>query len=150
MSDDLLKFTLSVLLIGALYCVLIYTTTEAFEGGAASAPDQPATTCTLGFWCPVSSGGQKAYPCPGGTYGASTGLTDPTKCSWCQAGCVCNEGSITACPEPCPAGYYCVDGTGGSTIPILCPQGYYCPVSSIAPVICPAGVFCPPGTTSAG
>ena len=110
--------------------------------------DSPALSCTPGYWCPTASGGAKAYPCPGGTYGSEPKLTSP-KCSGnCDAGCVCNEASTKSCQEPCPAGYYCVSGTGGVSPPIICPQGYYCPEKTETPIVCPPGVFCQAGTSS--
>ena len=116
------------------------------------APATPGTPCQAGFWCPQASGGTKAFPCPGGTYGTKTGLKDPQCTGYCKAGCVCKEASTVECPAPCPIGYYCVKGTGGPTPPIICPQGYYCPVGSdgaaVGPKICPPGVFCPLGTSS--
>lgn len=136
---------LLLIIISVLY--YIYRIHESFIG---TAPNQPAIPCSPGYWCPASSSGSKDHACPGGTYGSASGLTLPSCSGPCKAGCVCDDGSITACPTPCPAGYFCVEGTGGSgTPPIMCPQGYYCPISSTAPIICPTGAFCPPGTTSA-
>ena len=104
--------------------------------------------CKTGHWCPALGGGEEMYLCPGGTYGSSTGLTVPTCSGKCQAGCVCEAGSVANCPGPCPAGYYCLEGTGGPILPIICPQGYYCPSKSTQPTLCPAGKYCPPGTIS--
>jgi hypothetical protein len=119
-----------------------------FEGFSNAGEAIQAVKCPAGFWCPVSSSGSQQFRCPGGTYGESTGLSNPACSGFCKAGCVCDEGSTNSCQEPCPAGYYCVQGTGGSVSPIICPVGYYCPVSSSEPVICPEGMYCPAGTSS--
>ena len=152
-----------ILLLVITICIIlyIYLINESFEGStldnksssdkriSGSPPDQPATPCPPGFWCPASSSGSKNQKCPGGTYGNSTNLTNPACSGKCKAGCSCPEASTSECENPCPAGYFCVEGTGGTAAPpILCPQGYYCPLSSAAPIICPEGIFCAPGTTS--
>jgi hypothetical protein len=139
------KYTLLIIII---LCVIgyIYLINESFEG---TPPAQVATPCAQGFWCPTSSSGSKDNKCPGGTYGASTNLTNPACSGKCKAGCDCPEASTSQCEKPCPPGYFCVEGTGGTAAPpILCPEGYYCPESSPLPTICPEGVYCPPGTTS--
>jgi hypothetical protein len=126
--------------------IFIYLIREPFDG---TPPVQNATPCAPGYWCPATSSGSKEHKCPGGTYGSSSNLTIPACSGFCKAGCSCPEGSTSACEQPCPAGYFCVQGTGGTAAPpIICPQGYYCPASSAAPIICPEGLSCPPGTTS--
>lgn len=135
-------FVAILVLVGAY----IYLTSEGFAGSTGAV--QTATPCNPGYWCPASSGSNKALPCPGGTYGSSAGLSKPTCTGKCNAGCACAEGSTEPCQAPCPAGYFCVEGTGGSAVPpIICPAGNYCPISSSAPIPCPNGVFCPAGTT---
>ena len=113
---------------------------------------EPSTTtgipCKEGHYCPVQNGGEEMNQCPGGTFGSSAGLTGPECSGQCKSGCVCPAGSTTDCPSPCPAGYYCLDGTGGAVVPIICPQGYYCPSGAYTPTICPAGQYCPAGTAS--
>jgi hypothetical protein len=129
--------------------ILFYLNNEGFsESTYGAAPDTPGQPCQAGFWCPEASGGSKGYPCPGGTYGNTTMLVKPSCSGYCNAGCVCKEASTEQCPAACPAGYYCVEGTGGATPPIICPQGYYCPESTSVPKSCPAGVFCAAGTSS--
>ena len=139
---------LLLLLIGTLLVIygLIYF--EAFANASNSGDKIQAIVCPAGFWCPVSSGGSQQHRCPGGTYGSSTGLSTPACSGFCKKGCVCDEGSRSECEEPCPPGFYCVEGTGGSTSPIICPSGYYCPESSFQPVICPEGKYCPIGTAA--
>jgi len=121
---------------------------EGFDVVASSSVASPALPCAMGYWCPISTGKNKGYRCPGGTYGSSTNLADPKCSGLCKAGCVCPEGSTQQCPTPCPAGYYCVEGTGGAVPPLICPEGYYCPKSTVSPIICPKGLICPPGTAS--
>jgi len=138
-----------VILIVVLIATLYFFQSEGFDVNTfGPAPASPGVPCSPGFWCPTASGGTKAFPCPGGTYGSEPKLTKPSCSGVCQAGCVCKEASTSACPAPCPAGYYCVAGTGGPTSPIICPQGYYCPVSTEIPIICPPGLYCPLGTSS--
>ena len=143
------KFNIKyILLIAITLCVIIYIylINESFVG---TPPDQPATPCAPGFWCPTSSAGSKDNKCPGGTYGDSPNLTNPACSGKCKAGCDCPEASTSQCEKPCPAGFFCVEGTGGTAAPpILCPEGYFCPESSAEPTVCPEGVYCPPGTTS--
>ncbi len=124
-----------ILVLVSLYAYIVY---EGFV-------DTKAALCAIGHWCPASSQTDKAAPCPGGTYGSTPGLTSPACSGKCQAGCVCNEASTSICPDPCPAGFYCIEGT---LKPVKCPKGNYCPVSSKLPTPCPTGVFCPEGTAS--
>ena len=53
------KFNIKyILLIAITLCVIIYIylINESFVG---TPPDQPATPCAPGFWCPTSSAGSK-------------------------------------------------------------------------------------------
>ena len=143
---EIWKLLLMIIGISLIIYVIIYP--EGFSNAGNAGDAITAVVCPMGFWCPVSSSGSQQFRCPGGTYGASTGLSNPACSGFCQAGCVCDEASTSACQEPCPAGYYCVEGTGGSIPPIICPVGYYCPASSSAPIICPEGKFCSVGTSA--
>jgi hypothetical protein len=145
------KISLSQALFVAILLVLglyIYMRGEGFDVDASSSIASPALPCARGFWCPISSGKNKGYRCPGGTYGSTTNLDSPQCSGNCKPGCVCPEGSVERCVKPCPAGYYCVEGTGGAVPPLICPEGYYCPQSTVDPKICPKGVVCPPGTSA--
>ena len=137
---------LIVVLIASLY---IFQMEGFAENTFGPAPNTPGIPCSRGFWCPIASGGSKAFPCPGGTYGAAEKLTTPACTGLCKEGCVCKEGSTEFCPAPCPPGYYCIAGTGGETSPIICPQGYFCSGGTFKPELCPAGMYCPLGTSSA-
>jgi hypothetical protein len=143
-----------VILIVVLSMGLYFFQSEGFDVQTfGAAPVTNGILCQAGFWCPTASGGTKAFPCPGGTYGSTPGLKVPQCTGYCKAGCVCKEASTEQCPTKCPQGYYCVAGTGGPTSPIICPQGYFCPegsdgTESVGPKICPAGAFCPLGTSA--
>ena len=138
-----------VILIVVLTASLYIFQMEGFaENTFGPAPNASGVPCSPGFWCPIASGGSKAFPCPGGTYGATPKLTEPKCSGMCDAGCVCKEGSTQQCPADCPPGYYCVAGTGGQTPPIICPQGYICEGKTSLPKACPPGIYCPLGTSS--
>jgi len=50
--------------------------------------------CPLGSYCPI--GTIVPEPCPEGTYGAATGLTDSNSCTFCDAGYFCDEKGMVA------------------------------------------------------
>ena len=81
-------------------------------------------TCPKGSYCAIGSA--VPTPCPPGTYNSITGKVDNTACLLCTAGTVCPKyGNIVANSGiPCPAGYYCPDGTSYS-YQNPCPAGYY-------------------------
>ena len=146
---QVVSWKLLLLLIGVSLVILALIYPEGFSNAGNPGDAIIAVVCPMGFWCPVSSSGSQQFRCPGGTYGASTGLSTPACSGFCQPGCVCDEASTNPCQEPCPPGYYCVEGTGGSASPpIICPVGYYCPGSTFEPIICPEGKFCSVGTRS--
>ena len=103
--------------------------------------------CDAGHYCQE---GLK-FPCPAGSYGASTGLNNSTCSGKCSPGFYCPSGSVSSttffcghpsvyCPEgsgdplPAPSGYFTVDINGvdspGSvssrSAVVICPRGYYC------------------------
>jgi len=120
--------------------IIVFYNTDYFLTG---------TLCTTGHWCPIASSVNDVFLCPGGTYGSTAQLTDPSCSGQCSPGCICPAGSTKACAKPCTAGFYCVKGTGSTeTQPIVCPKGYYCPEGSATPTACPAGVFCDVGTSA--
>jgi hypothetical protein len=47
----------------------------------------------------------------------------------------------------CPAGYFCISGTGSLTANERCPEGYFCPSGTKSPNEnrCTVGHFCPAG-----
>ena len=108
--------------------------------------------CPPGSWC---ADGVK-QPCPLGTYGVSSGLSN-SRCSGpCHAGYYCPQGSIS--PVPCAPGHWC-DGNssvscpagrygstsllGSDTCTGPCSPGHYCLAGSTSPTqnICPPGRF---------
>ena len=138
------------------YCDLNTTTTEAMtyfkvcpEGTFCDVntdfiPDLVNSYCPLGYWCAkgdVKATGGDPQPCPRGTYGTRTGLTNKYEC------------------EPCPAGVYCeekddsceVDRTCGNTCEPRelgdncdwkeCEPGYFCELGSWAPKPCGPGFY---------
>jgi len=134
------RLTILIAFIAVFFVVLVQTRlmTEAFDAAVA---------CPVGSWCPVNSVSGIQFLCPAGTYGSTAGLSDPKCTDFCDAGCVCKAGSTVKCAADCPAGFFCVKGTGGEVKPVLCPEGYYCPAKSAIPTACPAGKYCPSGTT---
>jgi len=140
MKTKLIMFALIIVLIG----IYIYLGFEGFS--SFDDREQDGTMCPPGFWCPASN---KVFPCPGGTYGDEPGLKTPVCSGPCAAGSMCPEASTTDSERPCPAGYFCVEGTGGQTSPpVICPAGFYCPSGSEEPTPCEPNVACPEGTVS--
>ena len=123
------------------------------------------TTCPLGYYCVAGQIGAFEHPCPGGTYGSSTGLSLASQCTDCDEGYYCPQGSTQQ--FECPAGTYnekknmpdiinclpCEKGFACDNIPISdvtvsdqrskCQPGYYCPQGTKSPdqFPCPAGTF---------
>ena len=127
----------------------------------------------MGHYCPVAT--TSPIPCPAGTFGNTTGLGTPLCSGLCQAGYICNTGSVSSMQTQCgDANYYCPTGTGPHPYPVS--VGYYT-FSEITPrqqgvaqldqnhllnqtltrshqAICPLGSYCtkgirrscPPGT----
>jgi len=93
------------------------------------------TPCPLGSYCSTPS---TIAPCPGGTYGATTGLTAATQCTTCPVGSYCTNGK----QYTCTGGY--TTGTGTST-PAGC---FYCPVGTYTSATNNSCTYCPAGTTS--
>ncbi|XP_077578966.1 uncharacterized protein LOC144200596 [Stigmatopora nigra] len=118
--------------------------------------------CPQGFYCP--KGSSFAQPCPEGSYGSRSGLSNRSECSPCGAGWYCSGVGLAEPSGTCKDGFYCraraifatpMDGQTGD----LCPPGSYCPPASPSPIPCPSGTFsntsglnsplgcisCPPG-----
>ena len=79
------------------------------------------------FILPIA-GSADPQPCPAGQYCQFDGLATPT--GNCTAGYYCASRAMTATPTDvatgniCPAGYYCVEGSGW---PTSCSPGTYSP-----------------------
>ena len=135
------RLTILIAFIVVFFVVLVQSRwmAESFDAAAQ---------CPAGSWCPTNSVSGIQFLCPGGTYGDKPGNSTPACNGNCKEGCVCKAGSITVCPAKCPAGFFCVTGTGGEVKPVLCPEGFYCLEGSSAPTACEAGKYCPSGTTA--
>lgn len=118
---------------------------------AASTSDD-ITICAQGYYCVAGTGSSTQYPCPTGTYGATTGLKAESECTNCTAGGSCSSGSTST--VTCSQGYYCPAGTTTST-----PSDYKAPAGSFINFTgaaseydnypCGYGKYCPTGSTAA-
>ncbi|OEH77833.1 hypothetical protein cyc_01966 [Cyclospora cayetanensis] len=102
-------------------------------------------TCPAGFFCPAGTQHKFQFPCPQGTYGVAQGAISSASCHLCLGGQLCSTPGTSAQGDlamtPCPAGYYCANGTGSVT-PTACTYGEYCPENSTLPTPCPSGYYC--------
>lgn len=146
---------IAVCIITAVVVSFVWYATSSESGGTLD-------NCAIGYYCLRET---FVFPCPGGRFGNSTGLTTSDCSGVCTAGYYCPLASITPTANLCPAGSYCPEG---SAEPILCPAGsfgnetglshsscsgscsagYYCPQGSTSAkeIICPLGSYCPDGT----
>ncbi|XP_036070832.1 sushi, von Willebrand factor type A, EGF and pentraxin domain-containing protein 1-like [Oryzias melastigma] len=100
--------------------------------------------CERGFYCP--SGSAKQRPCPSGTYGNMSGLSEEAQCVLCDPGMYCKETGSIFPTGPCDAGFVCVRGVSeaspsDSLRGFSCPLGHFCPVGTSVPKACPKGTF---------
>ncbi|GAB9469615.1 hypothetical protein Gpo141_00006888 [Globisporangium polare] len=144
---------------------------ESVDHACASCPEgfycemgsTPLTkqVCPQGYFCPEATKRASQYPCPSGTSNPLSGQKSLDACRTCPAGSYCEQGSAN--PEPCPRGYFCLEGTnsvdqypcpagtysGPQTGLIVasqclqCEVGSYCPEASSTPQNCPAGTYNP-------
>lgn len=91
-------------------------------------------------------GAQLSIPCPSGTIGNFSGLTDGSECTPCPPGYYCSTPGLLEPTGPCSPGYYCDGGAdrpnpshGGD----ICPSGFFCPQSTHIPIACPTGTYLP-------
>ncbi|KAK1786529.1 hypothetical protein P4O66_017651 [Electrophorus voltai] len=110
--------------------------------------------CEPGFYCPAGTANQK--PCPAGTYGNRSGMTEASECTPCDPGTYCAGAGSTSPTGPCTAGFLCF---GAASLPSptdnvtgsQCPPGSYCLSGSLTPTLCPKGTFSvQPGLKDAG
>jgi hypothetical protein len=100
----------------------------------------------VGHYCPA--GTDTPIPCADGTYMTNTGYDS---CWNCTPGHYCVTGLI---PDPCPAGFYCPEGTG--VVWQSCPPGTFSTMTSLWHVDnctqCTGGHYCsqPNATTVTG
>ena len=113
--------------------------------------------CTAGYYCPNATGANPyicEYPtycpqnsnmtldCPLGYMAvnhAGLRVSRSMSCRICPGGTYGNHPQRLNC-SPCPAGYYCPEGTPYPD-KYPCPKGYYCPAEVAAPQSCPAGTY---------
>ncbi|XP_029700281.1 zonadhesin [Takifugu rubripes] len=110
-------------------------------------PEQGMTLpveCKRGFYCPSASATQ--HPCPAGTYGNASRLTEKWQCSLCDPGMYCKGTGQTFPSGTCAPGFVCV---GGASEPapldspggFPCPSGFFCSAGTFVPKPCPKGTF---------
>lgn len=85
------------------------------------------TICEPGYYC-LSDGIRRK--CPGGRYGSTSGLSD------------------ALCSGPCPAGYYCPEGSSDPTLHECGNHSVYCPVGAHSPLHVSAGWYTAGGLTA--
>ncbi|PIK41162.1 hypothetical protein BSL78_21986 [Apostichopus japonicus] len=114
--------------------------------------------CPAGYYC--LNGTFDPTPCPRGTYSNDTNKAAASECYPCSGGFYCETEGLTIPTGECAEGYYCPDGTiyrePNNT---FCPVGHYCPGANSYPIPCqnntyvnythavmcldcPAGYFC--------
>ncbi|XP_071497018.1 uncharacterized protein [Diadema antillarum] len=119
------------------------------EGSDTATPEVTfkgvAGVCPEGSYCPLGS--DTPTPCPRGTFGNQTKLTNSTECTQCLYGQYCEEEGLTAPTGPCYAGFYCLRGARDPNNPVVdstsgpCPEGHYCPNGTSYPLSCEAGTY---------
>ncbi len=83
--------------------------------------------CPAGYYCPSGTAFYGHFPCPIGTFSASTSLQDETSCTQCTAGSYCDRVGLSAVAGACADGYVCSIGTTeAAPRNSFCPQNYYC------------------------
>ncbi|RUS80923.1 hypothetical protein EGW08_011304, partial [Elysia chlorotica] len=124
---------------GASYC---YTC----PAGSYCVNRDRADDCLQGYYCPEGTGAD-LQPCPLGTFGNTTGLSEVGHCTQCTGGYYCGTPGSPDVDGPCTAGYYCESGVDTATptdsnvhtgVGGECPVGSYCPRGSPLPITCPA------------
>ena len=98
-----------------------YAKIAAVRRVAIPAPDMSAGVpvvvpqpCPPGHYCPEGTGISTSFPCPAGSYFASTRNEAASNCTACTAGSYCETPGLDAVTGPCAAGHYC---TGGALAP---------------------------------
>ncbi|CAG6003426.1 unnamed protein product, partial [Menidia menidia] len=100
--------------------------------------------CERGFYCPSGSAFQR--PCPSGTYGNMSKLTEELQCTPCDPGMYCKGTGSTLPSGLCSAGFVCLGGAyepspSDSLTGYICPPGFFCPEGGFVPKPCPKGTF---------
>lgn len=108
-----------------------------------------ADICLAGYYCPEGTGAD-LRPCPTGTFGNTTGLTQGSECTLCIGGYHCSIAGSNIPNGQCSPGYYCERGVDTPTpandtahkgIGDKCPTGHYCPIGSSQPLPCAPGTY---------
>lgn len=106
------------------------------------------TTCDAGYYCLIKS--YVKYPCPYGTYRASTGAQSVDDCTACTGGKYCLDYGLIAVTGDCDAGYYCFADsyTNQPWVELAgfygrCPEGEYCEAGSSEGTPCDIGYYNP-------
>lgn len=78
----------------------------------ANAPiiDFTAHPCAAGHYCPNGTETSTSFPCPAGTYSATTRLESAANCTKCDPGKYCKTPGRTSPEGDCDAGYWCISG----------------------------------------
>jgi hypothetical protein len=92
-----------------------------------------STACPAGFLCPWAS--RAPLACPVGSFCPLRSWV-ATPCPAGTAGLLANLSSA-ACSGPCPAGYFCPQGST-SWYDFPCGRGSFCPQGSVGPTLCPS------------
>lgn len=102
-------------------------------------------TCPAGHYCP--SGSLSPSDCPIGSYSSALSLTSVEECYPCPGGSYCETSGLTSPTGQCDAGYYCRNssftkqGAFHSGNHSICPPGHYCEAGSSEPVPCDIGTY---------
>ena len=111
-----------------------------------SSEDQ-CSNCTGGFYCEKMGATSETDLCDPGWY-CTTGASTPRPNSTLDGGGICDPGH--ECPKgssfqkKCRAGYFAE--TSGKEACDPCPAGYFCPEGTVSPKECPRGHYCENGT----
>ena len=119
--------------------------------------------CAQGHYCPLGTPAPNKFPCPPGTFTASSNLTSAVECTVCPANHYCIGGE-SGPHDVCPPGHYCPEGTrlphefpcpittynrlfgqNSSASCLNCTVGHFCEEGFVTPEACPAGTYMPYG-----
>ncbi|XP_026190433.1 cell death abnormality protein 1-like [Cyclospora cayetanensis] len=109
---------------------------------ANAAADFDTQPCPVGHFC--ITGTSEKRPCPAGTAGLASNLSNSSLCLACPSGHYCPTEAIASGDQvqECSKGKYCNPGTKGEDEQVICPVGYYCPKTSSTPIPCKGGKLC--------
>ncbi|XP_039940848.1 multiple epidermal growth factor-like domains protein 6 [Hirundo rustica] len=81
----------------------------------------PTGDCPAGYLCPPGTGFPFSFPCMPGSFWDNSSTEGEGICKPSPAGHFCDSPALTE-PKPCPAGFYCPEG---SSKPEPCPEGTF-------------------------